>query len=97
MWGGLRGSLSLMYSSMHPLGRSVNRVERTLLNFFVRRSVRGGVFKVLERCFAGDFGRRRGLNGAFCRGIPGFLGGVRCGAAIQRTADSTGAIGRKIF
>lgn len=62
MWGGLRGSLSLMYSSMHPLEGAVNRVERTLLNFFVRRDLRGGFFGALEGCFAGDFGAaaRRG-------------------------------------
>lgn len=45
-----------MYSSMHPLGEAVNRVERTLLNFFSRRCVRGGCFGVPGRCFAGDFG-----------------------------------------
>ena len=47
---------------MHPLKGRVNRVERTLLNFFVRRGVRGGVFRVPRRCFAGDFGAaaRRG-------------------------------------
>ena len=56
MWGGLRGSLSLMYSSMHPPRGCVNRVERTLLNFFSRRCVRGGFFETLEGCFAGDFG-----------------------------------------
>lgn len=55
-------SLSLMYSSMHPLRGRVNRVERTLLNFFSRRCVRGGFFGVPERRFAGDFGvaARRG-------------------------------------
>ena len=56
MWGGLRGSLSLMYSSMHSLGGAVNRVERTLLNFFMWRGVRGGFFRVPEGCFAGVFG-----------------------------------------
>lgn len=49
-------ALSLMYSSMHPLRGTVNRVERTLLNFFVWRGVRGGYFGALGRCFAGDFG-----------------------------------------
>ena len=48
-------SLSLMYSSMHSLGGAVNRVERTLLNFFVWRGVNGGVFGVLEGRFTGDF------------------------------------------
>ena len=45
-----------MYSSMHPPGGTVNRVERTLLNFFSRVCVRGGFFGALEGCFAGDFG-----------------------------------------
>ena len=40
---------------MHPLEGAVNRVERTLLNFFSRRCVRGGCFEALEGCFAGDF------------------------------------------
>ena len=48
--------LSLMYSSMHPLRGRVNRVERTLLNFFSRRLVRGGFLGVLPGCFAGNFG-----------------------------------------
>ena len=54
--------LSLMYSSMHSSGRGVNRVERTLLNFFSLRCIRGGCFEALEGCFAGDFGAvvRRG-------------------------------------
>ena len=56
MWDGLRGSLSLMYSSMHPLEGAVNRVERTLLNFFMWSGVRDGFFRVLGRRFAGDFG-----------------------------------------
>ena len=56
MRGGLRGSLSLMYSSMHPLEGAVNRVERTLLNFFSRRCVRGGFFRVLGQCFTGKIG-----------------------------------------
>ena len=47
---------------MHPLGGTVNRVERTLLNFFSRRCVRGGFFRALEGRFAGNFGAavRRG-------------------------------------
>ena len=48
--------LSLMYSSMHSPGKGVNRVERTLLNFFMRRGVRGGCFRAPEGCFADDFG-----------------------------------------
>ena len=49
-------SLSLMYSSMHPLRGRVNRVERTLLNFFSWRLVRGGFLRVPEGCFAGEIG-----------------------------------------
>ena len=47
---------------MHPLRGRVNRVERTLLNFFMRGGVRGGFFGALEGYFAGDFGAasRRG-------------------------------------
>lgn len=56
MWGGLRDSLSLMYSSMHPLEGAVNRLERTLLNFFVWSGVRGGYFGTLEQCFTDEFG-----------------------------------------
>lgn len=48
-------SLSLMYSSMHPLRGRVNRVERTLLNFFSWRRVRGRFFGVPEGRFVGDF------------------------------------------
>lgn len=90
-------SLSLMYSSMHSLGGAVNRVERTLLNFFVRRGVRGGIFRALERCFAGDFGRRRGLNGAFCRGIPGFLSGARARRGDSAHGGHRRALGAKKF
>lgn len=48
-------ALSLMYSSMHPLGGAVKRLERTLLNFFVWSGVRGGFFGALEGYFAGNF------------------------------------------
>ena len=91
-------SLSLVYSSMHSLGGAVNRVERTLLNFFSRRCVRGGFFGALEGCFAGDFGAaaRRGWavlprnSGVFRR---------REGAARRFSARRTGAgtRGEKIF
>ena len=40
---------------MHPLRGCVNRVERTLLNFFVWSGVRGGFFGALEGYFAGNF------------------------------------------
>lgn len=55
-------TLSLMYSSMHPLGGTVNRLERTLLNFFSRDCVRSGFFEAPEGRFAGNFGAaaRRG-------------------------------------
>ena len=98
MWGGLRGSLSLMYSSMHPSDRGVNRVERTLLNFFSRRRVRGGCFGVLEGRFAGDFGAtaRQGWavsprnSGVFSLG----KGAMRRFSARQTVP---GARGEKIF
>ena len=98
MWGGLRGSLSLMYSSMHPLGRSVNRLERTLLNFFTRRGVRGDVFGVLEGCFAGDFrvvARREWA--VLPRNSGGF--GLGKGAARRFSARRTwaGWLGEKFF
>ena len=41
---------------MHSPEGAVNRVERTLLNFFSWRRVRGGFFGVPEGCFVGDFG-----------------------------------------
>lgn len=98
MWGGLRGSLSLMYSSMHPLGRSVNRVERTLLNFFSRRCVRGGFFRALGRRFAGDFEVAAGRVWAVLpRNSGGF--GLGEGAARRFSARRTPAarLGEKFF
>ena len=41
---------------MHSPGGTVNRVERTLLNFFSRVCVRGGFFGAPEGRFAGNFG-----------------------------------------
>ena len=81
-------ALSLMYSSMHPLKGRVNRVERTLLNFFMWRGVRGGVFGALEGCFAGDFGAaaRRG-RGVLPRNSGVF--GWREGAARRFSARRT--------
>lgn len=38
----------------------------------------------------GILGRRRGVNGAFCRGIPGGLGGVR----VRRRDSAHGGHGR---
>lgn len=91
-------SLSLMYSSMHSPGRGVNRVERTLLNFFMRRGVRGGSLRVLGRCFAGDFGGSgEARMGGFAAEFRGFWAACGRGAAIQRTADMGGPTGRKNF
>ena len=98
VWGGLRGSLSLMYSSMHPLRGCVNRVERTLLNFFVWSGVRGGCFGVPEGCFAGEIGGSGEVRtGGFAAEFRGFWADRERGAAIQRTADSAGRSGRKNF
>ena len=44
---------------------------------------RGGVLQVILR-------RRRGANGRFCRGIPGFFGGVR----VRRGDSAHGGHGR---
>ena len=90
--------LSLMYSSMHPPGGSVNRVERTLLNFFSRRYVRGGFFGALEGYFAGDFGTvARREWGVLPRNSGVFR--WREGAARRFSARRTmpGARGKKIF
>ena len=77
-----------MYSSMHPLKGRVNRVERTLLNFFMWRGVRGGYFGTLEGCFAGDFGAaaRRG-RGVLPRnsGVFGLSEGVARRFSVRRT------------
>lgn len=62
---------------MHPLRGRVNRVERTLLNFFMRRGVRGGFLGFWRGILRAILGRRRGANGQFCRGIPGFSGDAR--------------------
>ena len=87
-----------MYSSMHPLRGRVNRVERTLLNFFMWRGVRDGFFRVLEGHFAGDFwGGGEARAGGFTAKFRGFRVAQGCGAAIQRTADSAGAVGGKNF
>lgn len=96
--GGLRDSLSLMYSSMHPLRRCVNRVERTLLNFFMWRGVRGGFFRVLGRCFAGDFGAAARREWAVLPRNSGVFGWLE-GAARRFSARRTpaGARGEKIF
>ena len=86
-----------MYSSMHSSGRGVNRVERTLLNFFMRRGVRGGCFRALEGCFAGgDFGAAARREWAVLpRNSAVFWTERGRGAAIQRTADTAGQSERK--
>ena len=87
-----------MYSSMHPLEGAVNRLERTLLNFFMWRGVRGGFLGVLPGCFVGDFGGSgEARMGGFAAEFRGFWAGRGCGTAIQRTADTTGVIRRKNF
>lgn len=98
MWGGLRGSLSLMYSSMHPLRGRVNRVERTLLNFFMRRGVRGGVFGALEGRFMGAFGAAARHGWAVLPRNSGVFG-LGDGATRRFSARRTlpGGRGEKIF
>lgn len=90
--------LSLMYSSMHSPGRGVNRVERTLLNFFMWGGVRGGCFRALGRYFAGDFGAAaRREWGVLPRNSGVF--GWRAGAARRFSARRTlsGRLDEKIF
>lgn len=66
-------SLSLMYSSMHPLGGAVNGVERTLLNFFMWGGVRGGFFGALEAVFCRRFwGGSEARMGGFAAKFRGF-------------------------
>lgn len=91
-------SLSLMYSSMHPLGGAVNRVERTLLNFFMRRGVRGGCFRAPEGCFAGDFGAAARREWAVLPRNSGVFG-LSEGAARRFSARRTRTewLGEKIF
>ena len=91
-------SLSLMYSSMHSLRGCVNRVERTLLNFFSRRRVRGGFLGVLPGCFMGKIGAAARCGwGVLPRNSRVF--GWREGAARRFSARWTvpGTRGEKIF
>lgn len=44
-----------------------------------------------------SLGWRRGTDGRFYRGIPGFWPGRGRGAAIQRTADADRVVGQKNF
>lgn len=98
VWGGLRGSLSLMYSSMHSPSGGVNRVERTLLNFFVWSGVRVGFFRVPGRCFASDFGAAARREWAVLPRNSGVFG-WRAGATRRFSARRTlpGSRGEKIF
>ena len=91
-------SLSLMYSSMHPSGRGVNRVERTLLNFFSRRLVRDGFSGVSEGCSAGDFEVAARRDWAVSPRNSGVFG-MDAGAARRFSARRTlpGGRGKKIF
>ena len=83
---------------MHPLEGTVNRVERTLLNFFVWRGMRGGFFGVLEKRFAGDFRAAARRKRAVLPRNSGVFG-WREGAARRFSARRTpaGARGEKIF
>lgn len=91
-------SLSLMYSSMHPLRGRVNRVERTLLNFFMWGGVRGGCFRAPEGCFAGDFGAAARRAWAVLPRNSAVFGCLE-GAARRFSARRTlpGGRGEKIF
>lgn len=90
--------LSLMYSSMHPLEGPVKRLERTLLNFFVRRGVKGGFFRALEGRFAGDFGsaaRREWAVSPRNSGVFEWGAGAARRFSARRTVPGTR--GEKIF
>lgn len=87
-----------MYSSMHPLGGRVNRVERTLLNFFMWRGVRGGIFRAPEGRFAGDFGsaaRREWAVSPRNSGVFEWGAGAARRFSARRTVPGTR--GEKIF
>lgn len=77
-----------MYSSMHSLGGGVNRVERTLLNFFSLMRVRGGFSGVSEGRFAGDFGAAMGREWAVLPRNSGVFG-LGEGAARRFSARRT--------
>ena len=90
--------LSLMYSSMHSPSWGVNRVERTLLNFFVWRGVKGGFFGVLDGRFTGDFRVAARRKWAV---LPRNSGGFAVGEGAARRFSSrriwVGWLGEKIF
>ena len=83
---------------MHSLSEGVNRLERTLLNFFVWSGVRGGVFGVLEGRFAGDFGTAARREWAVLPRNSGVFG-LGDGTARRFSARRTwaGARGEKIL
>ena len=87
-----------MYSSMHPRRGRVNRVERTLLNFFMWSGVRGGSFGVPEGYFAGDFGAAARREWAVLPRNSGVFG-LSEGAAQRFSVRLTppGWLGEKIF
>ena len=91
-------ALSLMHSSMHSLGGAVNRVERTLLNFFVWRGVKGGFFGALEGRFTGNFGVAARREWAV---LPRNSGGFGLGKGMARRFSARrtvpGRLGEKIF
>lgn len=91
-------ALSLMYSSMHPPGGTVNRLERTLLNFFMRTGVRGEVSGALEGRFTGNFEAAARCKWAVLPRNSGAFG-LGEGAARRFSARRTGAgvRGEKIF
>lgn len=62
----------------------------------MRSGVRGGYFGVSEGCFADEiWGSGEVRIGGFAAEFRGFWVARGGGAAIQRTADSAGAVGRK--
>ena len=91
-------ALSLMYSSMHSLGGAVNRVERTLLNFFAWRGVNGGVFGVLDGRFTGDFRMAARRKWAVLpRNSGGFALGEGAARRFSARRTQPGWLGKKIF
>ena len=83
---------------MHPLERAVKRLERTLLNFFMLRGVKGGAFGGLEGRFTGDFEAAARREWAVLPRNSAVFG-RRMGAARRFSARRTwvGARGEKIF
>lgn len=83
---------------MHSPGRGVNRVERTLLNFFMWTGMRDGFFGVPGRCFAGDFRAAARRGGAVLpRNSGGFGLGERAARRFSAQRTLLGSRGEKIF